>query len=53
MKTESDKITSEMEDAGIDAFFRIDCVEDSPQEIVRDIYQAMCGAVLKAEALGH
>ncbi len=35
------EITSEMEGAGVDAFFRIDCVEDSPQEIVREIYQAM------------
>lgn len=38
---EPDEITSEMEGAGVDAFFRIDCVEDSPQEIVREIYQAM------------
>lgn len=38
---ESDEITSEMQDAGVDAFFRIDCVEDSPHEIVREIYQAM------------
>ncbi len=38
---EPDEITSEMEGAGIDAFFRIDCMEDSPREIVREIYQAM------------
>ena len=38
---ESDEITLDMEDAGVDAFFRIDYVDDSPQEIVREIYQAM------------
>ena len=38
---ESAEITSEMEGAGVDAFFRIDSVEDSPHEIVREIYQAM------------
>ncbi len=35
------EITPEMVAAGIDAFFKIDCVEDSPQEIVREIYHAM------------
>lgn len=35
------EVTEEMLEAGVDAFYRIDCVEDSPQEIVREIYQAM------------
>lgn len=35
------EITPEMVGAGVDTFFRIDCVEDSPQEIVKEIYRAM------------
>ena len=35
------EVTNEMVEAGVDAFFRIECVEDSPKEIVREIYQAM------------